>query len=68
MDREFEPVKDSVPIVEINTTAAREHVGLIERRIRVEKKTRASSSLFLFKNIPMMVLIHTVYTVVFWLV
>ena len=66
MDREFEPVKDLVPIVEINTTAAREHVGLIERRIRVVKeKTRASSSQFPFENIPMMVLIHTVYTAVF---
>ena len=38
MDREFEPVKDLVPIVEINTTAAREHVGLIQRRIRVVKE------------------------------
>ena len=38
MDREFEPVKDLVPLVEINTTAAREHVGLIERRIRVVKE------------------------------
>ena len=68
LDREFEPVKDLVPIVEINTTAAREHVGLIERRIRVVKeKTRASSSQFPFETIPMMVLIHTVYTAVFWL-
>ena len=33
MDREFKPVKDLVPLVEINTTAAREHVGLIEQRI-----------------------------------
>ena len=68
MDREFEPVKDLVPLVEINTTAAREHVGLIERRIRVIKeKMRASGSQFLFKNIPVMVLIHCMYTMVFWL-
>ena len=33
MDREFEPVKDLVLLIEINITAAREHVGLIERRI-----------------------------------
>ena len=33
----------------------------------LKKKTRASSSQFLFENIPMMVLIHTVYTAVFWL-
>ena len=42
MDREFEPVKDLVPLVEINTTAAREHVGLIERRIRVVKEKNKS--------------------------
>ena len=42
MDREFEPVKDLVPLVEINTTAAREHVGLIERRIRVIKEKNES--------------------------
>ena len=33
----------------------------------MKEKTRASSSLFPFENIPMMVLIHTVYTAVFWL-
>ena len=48
--------------------AAREHVGLIEWTIQVVKeKTRAPTSLFLFKSIPVMVLIHTVYTVIFWL-
>ena len=68
MDREFEPVKELVPLVEINTTAAREHVGLIERQIRIIKeKTRASSSQFPLENIPVMVLIHCVYTMFFWL-
>ena len=38
MDREFEPGKDLVPLVEINTMAVREHVGLIERRIWVVKE------------------------------
>ena len=33
MDREFEPVKDVVPLVEINTMAARERMGLVEWRI-----------------------------------
>ena len=32
-----------------------------------KKKTRASSSLFPFENIPMMVLLHTIHTTVFWL-
>ena len=38
MDMEFEKVKDEVELVELNTTAAREHVGEIERSIRVVKK------------------------------
>ena len=61
-------MKDLVPIMEINTMAARKHVGLIEQRIRaVKEKIRASSREFLFKNISVMVLIHTVYTTIFWL-
>ena len=68
MDMEFEKVKDLVPLVEINTTAAREHVGLIERKIRhVKEKTRATTSEFPFKLIPTLILIHTVYGVIFWL-
>ena len=66
MDMEFIKVKDLVPLVEINTTAAREHVGLIERKIRhVKKETRATTSEFPFNWIPTLVLIHTVYGVVF---
>ena len=42
MDIECEPVKDLVPIVEINTTAAREHVGLVKRRIRVVREKNRS--------------------------
>ena len=34
MDMEFEKVKDLIPLVEVNTTAAWEHVGLIEEKIR----------------------------------
>ena len=51
MDREFEPVKDLVPIVEINTTAASEHVGLIERRLRAvkEKKQEPLAACFRLK-------------------
>ena len=34
MDQEFDKIVDEVPKLEINTTAAREHVGDIERAIR----------------------------------
>ena len=43
MDIEFENVKDLVPLVEVNTTAAQEHVGLIELKIRhLKEKVRAT--------------------------
>ena len=40
MDMEFEKVKDEIALVELNITAAREHVGEIERSIRVVKERR----------------------------
>lgn len=68
MDMVFEKVKKLAPLVEINTTAAREHMGLIEWKIRhMKEKTRATTSKFPFNLIPALVLIHTVYGVVFWL-
>ncbi len=38
MDYEFEKVRDHVPSININTTAVPEHVGEIERKIRVVKE------------------------------
>ncbi len=35
---EFKKLKDRMPYVVLNTTAAREHVGEIERKIRVVKE------------------------------
>ena len=34
MDKEFDKVQEHIPFLQINTTAAREHVGEIEREIR----------------------------------
>ena len=45
MDMKFEKVKDLVPLVEVNTTVARERVGLIERAIcHLKEKVRATTS------------------------
>ena len=66
---EFEKVKDLVPLVEVNTIAAREHVGLIEREIRhLKEKVKATTSVFPFKWVPLLVLIQTVsvYSCAFW--
>ena len=61
-------MKEFAPLVEINTTAAREHVGYVERKIlHLKEKTRAVTSDFPFKWIPSLVLIHTVYSCAFWI-
>ena len=62
MDREFEAVKEHLPLVEMNTTAAREHVPDIETGIRrVKEKVRAFSSKWTYLYVPTLLLIHTVY-------
>ena len=38
MDQEFNKLVDKVPLLEINTIAAREHVGEIEREISTVKE------------------------------
>ena len=68
MDREFEAVKKHLPLVEINTTAAREHVPEIESGIRrIKEKTRAYESEWEYLYIPTLLLIHTVYCAIYWL-
>ena len=68
MDMEFEKVKDLVPLIEMNTAAAREHMGLLERAIRhLKEKTRSTASEFPFVWIPILVLIQTVYNCAFWI-
>ena len=42
MDQEFDKVEDACEMVEINTTAAREHVCKIEHYIRlIKERSRA---------------------------
>ena len=68
MDMEFEKVKDELPLVEVNTTAAREHVPEIEGCIRtIKERVRSATSDFPFSPIPMMVIIQTVHTITLWL-
>ena len=51
-------------MVEVNTTAAREHVPEIERRIRtIKERVRSVISDFPFNPVPMLVLVQTVYTI-----
>ena len=53
--------------MEVNTAAAREHMGEIERDIQqIKDRVRCTTSEFPFKNIPTMVLIYTMYKVCLW--
>ena len=68
MDMEFKKIKELVPLVEVNVMTAREHVGLIERKIKhIKEKVRANTSEFPFFWMPILVLINTVYDGAFWI-
>ena len=65
---EFEKVRDKLAIVEVNTTATREHVPKIERHIRlIKERFRCTTSEFPFIPIHRLVLIHVFYTCVVWI-
>ena len=68
MEMLFEEAKDKLTIVEVNTSASREHVLEIKPQIRLIKEhVRCTTSNFLFNPIPRMVLIHVLYMCVMWL-
>jgi hypothetical protein len=68
MDQEFNKVEDACNMVEINTTAAREHVGKIKCFIRTIKEcSRALMSDLPCMPLPCQVVIHLVYFAVIWL-
>ncbi len=68
MDNEFEAVKDKLPNVVINTTAANEHDGEIERKIRVVKEqVCAVTNTLPFVVIPKRILIEMISFAVVWM-
>ncbi|KAL3810038.1 hypothetical protein ACHAXA_000207 [Cyclostephanos tholiformis] len=68
MDNEFEPLRVLIPIIVVNTTAAKEHVPEIERRIRlIKERGRAILNTLPYKKIPQLMLIELIYHVVLWL-
>ncbi len=65
---EFEKLKPLVPGLNINTTAAKEHVPEIERRIRlIKERGRGILNTLPFKKMPQIILMELVYHVVLWL-
>jgi len=57
-----------VPILAINTTAAREHIPEVERKIRlIKEQGRGILNTLPFKKMPRLMLIELIYHVVLWL-
>ena len=68
MDNEFEKLRNLVPILAINTTAAKEHVPEVERKIRlIKERGRGILNTLPFKKMPRLMLIELIYHVVLWL-
>jgi hypothetical protein len=68
MDMEFEKLKDVLPNITINTTAAREHVGEIERKIRVIKeRARGTMAALSYLTLPKIMIIKLMHFCILWL-
>jgi len=68
MDNEFEKLQNLVPILVFNTTAAKETVPEVERKIRLIKEWgRGILNTLPFKKTPRVMLIELIYHVVLWL-
>ncbi len=68
MDGEFEKLKNILPTVECNTTAAKEHVSKTECSIRtVKERTLGLIGTLPFDNIPWRMKIKFAYFIVLWL-
>ena len=68
MDGEFEKVKEELPSIVSNTTAAKEHVAEAERSIRVVKeRSRGIRALLPYTHIPRRVKIELIYNITLWL-
>jgi hypothetical protein len=68
MDMEFEKLKDILPNITINTTAARQHVGKIERKIRVIKeRARGTMATLPYLTLPKVMIIELMHFCILWM-
>ena len=68
MDGKFEKIKDLMPRLECNTTAAKEHVSKAEQGMwTIKKQARGLSTTLPFNNFPRQMKIEFIYFVVLWL-
>jgi hypothetical protein len=67
MNNEFEKLKDNFPMLALNIPAFSEHVGDIERRIRVVKeRARGLVCTLPYPRLPQQMLIHLIHFVTMW--
>jgi hypothetical protein len=65
MDGEFEKIKDLMPQLESNTTAAKEHVSKAEHTIQtIKERTRGLIGTLLFDNTPGLMKIDFIYFII----
>ncbi len=68
MDNKFEKLRNFMPILAINTTAAKEHIPEVECKIRlIKKRGRGILNTLLFKRMPRLMLVELIYHMVLWL-
>jgi hypothetical protein len=68
MDNEFGKIKDHVPMLDLNIPVASDHVGEVERRIRVVKeRARGLARTLPYPCLPQQMLIHLIHFVTMWL-
>jgi hypothetical protein len=68
MDMEFEKLRDMLPNVTLNTTAAREHVEEIKQKIRVIKERgRGTINMLPYETIPKLMVIELMHFCVMWM-
>jgi hypothetical protein len=68
MDREFEPLRDDLPEITVNTTATDEHVTNVDRQIRVIKeRAREIRSTLHYNRLPARMVIELIGFVTLWL-
>ncbi len=68
MDMEFEKLRDLLPNVALNTTAAQEHEGRIEWKIRVIKeRARGTISTLPYEMLPKLIIIELMHFCVMWM-
>jgi hypothetical protein len=68
MDNEFEKVRDHVPMVDMNTPAAAEHVAEIERQVRtIKERCRTIMCTLPYNALPNQILIQLLHFGVMWI-